>query len=105
MYKDITAVYNYAIRELSYSPEKIVVFESPKVFNRHTLRIFGRDKAEYSSRDEQFVLEKTEDGWVIKDYGITNPTFLNGKSLAGGESIIKIGDKIQVGPIEIVVMK
>lgn len=92
-----------AILELVSGSEMITIFEKSKLINRKTLRIFGRDKADYASRDNQFVIEKTDDGWKIKDNGKTNPTFLNGSSLAGGEAILNEGDTIEIGPLKMTV--
>jgi serine/threonine protein kinase len=90
--------------ELHRGAERLVVFEDKKAFTREHFNVFGKDNAGYVSRKGQFEIFKAGDGWKIKGaVAPGNPTLLNDKDVSGSEAVLKEGDIIQIGPLQMTV--
>jgi anti-anti-sigma factor len=50
------------------------------------------------------VIERRQFGIMLRDFGSTNGTIVNGRSIRGEEVEIKDGDRIQIGPVVATVM-
>ena len=80
----------------------LTIFEKDIAVGKDNLRIFG-DASRYS-RPEQFQITLKENGWNITGKsGTTNPTLWNGKPLGAQSELLSDGDRIQIGPLKMIV--
>jgi anti-anti-sigma factor len=84
-----------------YRGRAIAVRGEAFLFGRHPTCHFRPESRSVSRRHAR--LERTPDGVYLSDLGSTNGTFLNGRRIPESRVPVRDGDRLQIGPIRLVV--
>src|SRR5437763_1229499 len=79
------------------------VWESDALLQIGRLATFEVALSDSSVSRQHAELAATNQGWVVRDLGSTNGTFLNGARVGRAEQSVRTGDILQFGDITMIV--